>query len=130
MSETQAAVVDAVRRRGYLDPKRWTKRQLLARQVLKFGEEFAEFAAHIVGLAPDTEAAIERMGELCRRDFHERGEWHPVTASIEVLDVEAMCRELGDMTVVDYTAAALLGTDAEDEARRKATADVGRGVGV
>jgi NTP pyrophosphatase (non-canonical NTP hydrolase) len=122
---TQANIVSAVARRGYLDG--WSSEELLARQVVKLAEELGELAVSIASDDPRLAFLLHQIstvGGMARVVFQDRSCF--VGAD---LDSAAAASELADCAVVLAVAAhALNEPDVMYTAMLKAQADVARGV--
>lgn len=135
----QQAVYAAVEARGYTAG--WSSIQFLARQIAKLTEELAE-AYDLIEydaddpLAFDFDLELGRAGRAARRFFDERTAWDRTEVGPQDVDefVASMRQELADCQVVLFCAAHALARfdgapfDVVEEALKKATADVSRGV--
>ena len=127
----QERVYACVEMRGYLDPAKWTKDQLIVRQIVKLIEELGE-AAQLVEVTPSqrpllsfTNGVLERMqkvGREAKRSFDEQ-----LFDGPNILP-DSLRAEITDIQVVLFTVAELLGFDVVEAAQEKAAADVARGL--
>jgi hypothetical protein len=76
----QQEAYQAVEKRGYLDPEKWTKDQLIVRQILKLAEELGE-----AGMCAICGRFFRGAGELCAPclDKAEAGFWEQEMAEDE-----------------------------------------------
>ena len=125
----QNDVYNAVLARGYREG--WSAEQFVARQIAKLAEEVAEASYHI----PSMEfyqwvIGLRNTGWAAKFAFDRPDYWDVAT----VAAYEGLAKELADVQVVLFCAAAALGEltgepfDLVQAARDKALADVGRGV--
>ena len=128
MMKEQNEVYEAVVARGYREG--WRVDLFLARQVVKLVEEVAEAGALVAWLPNYFRAEIRNAGASARWLFDSEEKW----VDQDVPEPEALAKELADLQVVLFCAAAALGEltgepfDVVQAAREKATADVARGV--
>lgn len=126
---TQARIVDAVARRGYLNG--YTPGQIAARQVVKLTEELGELIdcvrPRLSGYDAELWAAVTEhvitAGRLARLLF-DGGDWQNAEPTI----LYGANNEASDMAVVLSVFAGLQGFDLMQAATDKATSDVARGV--
>jgi hypothetical protein len=122
----QRDVFDSVAARGYLDESKWSREQLIVRQVLKAQEELGEAADDGLLAAGGCVAFLlvdmVHIGKQAGYVFD--GERFKSLA----IDGPALRSELADLQVVLFIAAELLGFDIVQAAAAKAQADVERGV--
>lgn len=123
----QAAIVEAVARRGYLDG--WTTGQLIARQLVKLLEEVAEAFAGLNTGAAGADlgllvCAVRGIAKQARLVFDS-----PAAFDGVAVDPVALARELPDLVVPTAVLAYLLHfSDMMEAGALKASADVARGV--
>jgi NTP pyrophosphatase (non-canonical NTP hydrolase) len=126
MNSLQEEVYQAVKDRGYLDTERWSRDQLVVRQIVKIGEELGESAEHV---------SVHRNNNLHQLllDYADAGKGaksvfnHGLFDGLSV-NKDDMKEEVADIQVVVYVLATLLGIDSGEEARKKATRDAPRGI--
>jgi NTP pyrophosphatase (non-canonical NTP hydrolase) len=126
MNSLQEEVYQAVAGRGYLNPEKWSKDQLIARQVVKLAEELGEMAEHVHGeefsALHGLLTKVIKVGRIAKIVF-DRDPFEEV-----IIDKNDLRGELADVQVVTFVLATLLGIDIDEEAHIKATLDVPRGV--
>jgi NTP pyrophosphatase (non-canonical NTP hydrolase) len=128
----QSEIYNAVKARGYLDESKWTRDQLIVRQVVKLQEELGEAAKQVEVLpgrfpyssnADRVLTAMVDLGTEAKEAFDSRPFDGP-----NILP-DSLRAEIPDILIPLLVLAELLGIDVEQSARSKAESDIGRGVG-
>ena len=124
---TQLQIFNAVAERGYMDTTRWTRDQLIARQIIKLIEEIGELADHVSAESQSEVNAclslMQETGLAARKAFDYSRFEHPM------VDLAKLRHELADVQIVIFCLAALLDVDVVGDAWTKAVNDISRGVG-
>jgi len=128
MNETQRAIVEAVKARGYLDG--WTPEQLGARQVVKLVEEVVELQG-CIGIVKYGDKDLDRLlcdAQTVARRVFDRGDCTQVEIPEDAVKEAADCYVV--LAVLTHALEQMLGReiDLEALALAKATGDVKRGV--
>ncbi len=129
MMNDQNDVYNAVVARGYREG--WSADQFLARQIAKLAEELGESSFHIASMDFQRWVTeVHNAGRAARFAFAQPDYWDQAA----IVHPDGLARELADLQVVLFCAAAALGEvmgepfDLVQAARDKALADVKRGV--
>jgi NTP pyrophosphatase (non-canonical NTP hydrolase) len=127
----QSEIYNAVKARGYLDETKWTREQLIVRQIFKMAEELGEAAEHVSGEGVCQLNAIFCRMAMLGQDAMEEFDADPSAGVFDGVSVDAdeLRAEIPDILIPLLVLAELLGVDVEQSARSKAESDIGRGVG-
>jgi NTP pyrophosphatase (non-canonical NTP hydrolase) len=128
MNSLQEEVYQAVKDRGYLDTEKWSRDQLIVRQVIKLIEEVGETGASVtfeneeLGNPGELLCDAVNVGASAKRIFNVS------KLNKSYIWTYSLISELADIQVVVFVLAELLGVDIVELARGKACTDVSRGV--
>jgi NTP pyrophosphatase (non-canonical NTP hydrolase) len=123
----QSEIYNAVKARGYLDETKWTRDQLVVRQIFKMAEELGEAAEHVS--IPAWEGGDAELARIASAGSNAARAFRWATLDRCGIDADALRAELPDILIPLLVLAELMGMDALAAVKEKAEADIGRGVG-